>query len=120
MVNEVVLEYNDLGMLEKEYQEHEGAKDANTLYVQYNRDTTAASGEYTKGLRPTSVRYPNARLTHLTYGSSGSDADNLNRLDAIQADSGGSPGDTLSAYTYMGLGTVVVEDYQQPDVKLDY
>jgi RHS repeat-associated protein len=120
VVNEVAWEYNDLGALEKEYQEHEGAKDANTLYVQYNADTTAASGEYTKGLRPTSVRYPNARLVHLTYGSSGSDADNLNRLDAIQADSGGSPGDTLAAYTYLGLGTVVIEDYQQPDVKLDH
>ena len=43
----------------KEYQEHEGVKDANTLYVQYNYDTSASSGVYTKGLRPTSVRYPN-------------------------------------------------------------
>ena len=91
VVNELVWEYNDVGMVDKEYQEHEGAKDANTLVCQYNLDTTAASGEYTKGLRPTSVRYPNARLVHWTYGSSGSDADNLNRLDAIQADSGGSP-----------------------------
>ena len=33
VVNEVVYQYHDLGMLEKEYQEHEGAKDANTLYV---------------------------------------------------------------------------------------
>ena len=43
----------------KEYQEHEGVQDGSTLYVGYNYDTTAASGEYTKGLRPTSVRYPN-------------------------------------------------------------
>jgi len=120
VVDEVACEYNDLGALEKEYQEHEGAKDANALYVQYNADTTASSGEYTKGLRPTSVRPPNARLVHLTYGASGGDADSLNRLDAIQADSGGSPGDTLSACTYLGLGTVVVEDFQRPDARLDY
>ena len=120
VVNEVAFEYNDLGALDKEYQEHEGAKDANTLYVQYQADSTASGGEYTKGLRPTSVRYPNARLVHRTYGSAGSDADYLNRLDAIQADSGGSPGDVLAAYTYLGPGTIVVEDYQQPDVKLDY
>ena len=67
-------------------------KDASTLYVGYNYDTTAASGEYTKGLRPTSVRYPNARLVHLTYGSSGGTGDATARVEAIKDDSGGSPG----------------------------
>ena len=119
-LNELVYEYNDLGMPTKEYQEHEGVKDASTLYVQYNYDTSASSGVYTKGLRPTSVRYPNTRLVHLTYGSSGSTADAIARVDALQQDSGGSPGDTLSAYTYVGGGRIVVEDYQQPDVKLNY
>jgi hypothetical protein len=66
VVNEVVYEYNDLSMLEKEYQEHEGAKDANTLYVQYNFDATSSGVAYTKGLRPSSVRYPNERLVHFT------------------------------------------------------
>ena len=47
-------------------------------------------------------------------------ADVLNRLDAIQDDSGGSPGDVLASYSYLGLGTIVVEDYQQPDVRLEY
>jgi hypothetical protein len=111
VVNEVVLEYNDLGMLVKEYQEHEGAKDGNTLYVQYNFDTTASGGRYIKGLRPTSVRYPNSRLLHFTYGSSDSTADVLNRLDALKDDSGGSPGSTLASYSYLGLGTIVIEDY---------
>ena len=92
VINELVYEYNDLGQATKEYQEHEGAKDASTLYVGYNYDTTAASGEYTKGLRPTSVRYPNARLVHLTYGTSGGTDDVLGRVEAIKDDSGGSPG----------------------------
>ena len=30
------------------------------------------------------------------------------------------PGDTLAQYSWVGLGTMVIEDFQQPDVKLDY
>ncbi len=112
-VNDLTREYNDLEMLTKEYQEHEGAKGANTLYAEYNYDQTAGGGEFTKGLRRTSVRYPNNRLVHLTYGSAGSAADNLNRLDAIKDDSGGSPGSVLAQYTWLGLGTMVVEDSQR-------
>ena len=97
-----------------------GAKDASTLYVGYNYDTTVASGEYTKGLRPTSVRYPNARLVHLTYGTSGATGDATARVEAIKDDSGGSPGTSFADYTYLGSGTIVVEDYPQPDVKLNY
>ncbi|MHB8970832.1 MAG: RHS repeat domain-containing protein, partial [Pirellulaceae bacterium] len=118
--NELVYEYNDLGQATKEYQEHEGAQDGSTLYVGYNYDTTVSASEYTKGLRPTSVRYPNARLVHRTYGSSGSSADALGRVDAIKDDSGGSPGTSFSDYAYLGGGTIVVEDYAQPDVKLNY
>jgi RHS repeat-associated protein len=103
-----------------EYQEHEGVKDGSTLYVQTNYDTTAASGQYTQGLRPISVRYPNGRLVHLTYGSSGGTGDALARVESIKADSGGSPGTSLADYTYLGAGTIVVEDYAQPDVKLNY
>ena len=72
VVNEVVAEYNDLGMITKQYQEHAGAKGGSTPYVGYNYDTTAASGEFTKGLRSTSLRYPNGRLVHFTYGTSSS------------------------------------------------
>ena len=49
VVNEVVFEYNDLGMLAKEHQEHEGAKDASTLYVQYNYDETASGASSPRG-----------------------------------------------------------------------
>ena len=119
-LTELVNEYNDLGMPTKEYQEHEGVKDASTLYVGYNYDTTVASGEYTKGLRPTSVRYPNARLVHLTYGTTGATGDALGRVESIKDDSGGSPGTSFSDYSYLGSGTIVVEDYAQPDVKLNY
>lgn len=109
-----------MGMIVKEYQEHGGAKSGSTLYVGINYDTSASSGEFTKGLRQTSVRYPNGRLVHQTYGSSGSADDNLNRLLAIKDDSSGSPGASLAEYTYLGLGRVVIQDLPQPDVKLDY
>jgi len=119
-LNEVLFEYDSAALLSKEYQEHGGTKDTETLYVQYNYDQTASSGVFTKGLRPTSLRYPNARLVHATYGTSGSMADALSRIAAINADNSGSPGDALSEYTYLGLGTIVTEDYPEPDVKLDY
>jgi YD repeat-containing protein len=35
-VNQVVFEYDDSGKLVKEYQEHDGVKDANTPYVGYH------------------------------------------------------------------------------------
>ncbi len=120
VVNEVLREYNDLAMLEKEYQEHEGAKDGSTLYVGYNYDESNSGGEFTKGLRPTSMRYPNGRLIHYTYGSAASDADNLNRLNAIKDDNAGSPGNTISSYAYIGRSMIVIEDYEEPDVRLDY
>jgi hypothetical protein len=117
---EVLRELNGLGMTTKEFQEHAGVKDANSLYVGYNFDDTAASGAFTKGMRPKSVRLPNGRLVHYTYGSAGSIADCLARLDAIQDDSSGSPGAVLAAYSYLGARMLVIEDFQEPDLKLDY
>jgi len=81
---------------------------------------TDRAGRYTKGLRPTALRYPNGRLVHYTYGSAESTADALNRIDSICDDASGSPGDVLAQYRYLGMGTIVVEDYAQPEVKLDY
>ncbi len=120
VVNELVFEYNDLGMPVREYQEHQGTKHSNTLYVQYDYDTTASGGVFTRGLRPTSVRYPNGRRIHLDYGPSGGIADALGRVAAIREDDAGSPGDTLAKYEYLGLGRIVTEDYVQPQVKLNY
>ncbi len=112
-VNQILREYTGFGRLAREYQEHGGVKQENTLYAEY--DYAGASC----GLRPVSLRYPNGRLLHYTYGTTDSTADVLGRLDAIRDDSGGVPGTTLAQYTYLGLGTVVVEDYAQPQVKLD-
>ena len=58
---------------------------------------------------------PQKRSQEALRGAQG----NLGRLDAIKDDNSGSPGDTLAGYTYLGLGTVVREDYEEPDVRLD-
>ena len=121
--NQVQLSTNPLvGILEGIVQEHSGHTTVNTPYVMVTLDTTAASGEFTKGLRIQSLNYPGsggtARQILFTYGSSGSDADNLNRVDAIKDNVGGTP-PTLVSYTYLGLGTAVIADYQEPDIKLD-
>ncbi|MCA9205066.1 MAG: hypothetical protein KDA59_18570, partial [Planctomycetales bacterium] len=96
-----------------------GAKTGSTPYVGYNYDESATGGQFTKGLRLTSIRYPDGRLVHHTYATSGSDDDNLNRLAAIQDDSSGSPGATLAGYTYLGLDQVVIQDLPEPDIQLD-
>ncbi|NUQ62918.1 MAG: hypothetical protein HUU20_10535, partial [Pirellulales bacterium] len=115
-----VFEYGSTALLSKEYQEHSGAKDGNTLYAGYNYDTTASSGVFTMGLRPTSVRYPNGRLVHFTYGTAAEAGDAMSRLAAINDDNSGNPGNSVAEYTYLGLSSIVVEDYPQPDVKLNY
>jgi len=63
--------------------------------------------------------YPNGRYVHHTYGD-GDANDVLSRVAAIRNDNAGSPGATVfAAYSYDGAGRVVVEDYAQPDVRLD-
>lgn len=119
VVNQVVFEYNDLGALVSDYQEHDGEKTAATPYVGYNFDTTASGGQFTKGTRPTSIRYPNGRLVHFDYGTSGSMADALSRIAAIQDDDSGSPGSSLAEYAYLGLGGFVQVDYPEPDLRYD-
>jgi len=118
-MNQVVFEYDDVGKLVKEHQEHDGLKHESTLYVAYHYDESASGGRFTKGLRATSVRYPNGRLVHYTYGDSGSTADALGRIDAICADDSGSPGDVLAQYGYLGLGTIVQVDYLEPHLRYD-
>ncbi|MFZ5832820.1 MAG: hypothetical protein ACOY3P_22265 [Planctomycetota bacterium] len=118
-VNEVLFEYDSLGLVTKEYQEHAGAKGGNTPYVGYSYDASASGGQFTKALRPTSLRYPNGRLVHSTYGSSGSSADALHRIAAIHDDDSGTPGSALAEYSYLGQGHIVQVDCPEPDLRFD-
>jgi RHS repeat-associated protein len=121
--NQVKLEPNSLGMIDKEYQAHGGVVDDEapdvSPYVAYRYDATAASNEYTKGMRLNRIEYPNGRRVHYTYGE-GTD-DLLSRVAAIKNDNGsGEAGTTtFAAYHYDGAGQILVEDYATAEVRLD-
>ena len=150
-LNEVKYTYNDFGALDQEYQEHEGAVDANSLYVQYAYDITTGTyneieNVYTKGVRFKSFRYPcvgstwkvrsggddAARLVYSLYKDTKDEdpwdqtgiGDKISRVTAVaRDDSRGSEAENdnvLSAYSYNGVGRLVVEDFTQPEVRLDY
>ncbi len=113
-VNEVRYEYNGWGQVYREYQEHDGAVDAATLFVQYDY-ADGATGGVAKYVRLAEVTYPNGREVQYGYGTAGAIDDIMSRLATI-SDAGG----TLAAYTYLGADTVVTEDYVEAQVKLDY
>jgi hypothetical protein len=101
---------------------HEGKVDGSSLHVDYAYDD--ATGTYngitsvfTKGMRPKSMKYPNGRLVHYTYGTGGGLDDALSRVAAIYDDNGGSPGTTAyAAYKYAGDGRIVEEALAEPDL----
>lgn len=68
------------------------------------------------GIRPTSTVYPNLRTCYWKYGSSGSVADDLSRLASIVDNDDSS---TLASYRYNGVGRMVIEDFEEPAVRLD-
>ena len=95
------------------------------------------------GYRPTTLQYPTTTgvastlVTNSYTGSDDqSDIDNaINRLDTLKlgtatttasstngqlTTTSSSAGSALAAYTYLGIDTVVKEDYAQPEIKLDY
>jgi len=113
-VNQVKYEYNGWGEVSREYQEHDGAVDAATLFVQYDYDD-GASGGVAKYVRLSQVTYPNGREVHYGYGTTGAIDDIMSRLATL-----GDGTNTHASYTYLGAGRIVTEDYEDIDVKLDY
>jgi YD repeat-containing protein len=133
VVNQVIMDYNAVGLLAAEYQSHAGPVDiATTPKVQYVYDETTVAGELIKGLRPTQLIYPNGRIVRYEYteadsssSSSGSGVpsdpdDCLNRIKSIADDGDGAIGTHLAEYQYLGLRSIVTEAYTEPQVKLDY
>ena len=91
--------------------------DANTLFVQYDYDD-GATGGVAKYVRLSDVIYPNGRDVQYNYnlGAQAAIDQIMSRLSSI-SDSGSA---TDAAYTYLGAGTIVTEDYVEAGVKLDY
>ena len=61
--------------------------------------------------------YPNGREVNYDYGTTGAIDDIMSRLASIKDDDGST---VLASYKYLGGGTIVTEDYEVPDVRLDY
>ena len=88
-----------------------GSRTDSTPYVGYNYD--AGNGYRLASIStPTSI----AQVSY-NYGETGTPDNSLNRLSTITDNSAGQ---TLAAYSYLGLNTVATEDFQQPKIKLDY
>jgi RHS repeat-associated protein len=110
VVNQVQREYNGLGQLTKEYQEHSGAVVTSTTpNVQYGYSALDASNRS----RLVSMTYPNGREIDYNYAS-GLDS-NISRLSSISDSSA-----TLESYSYLGLDTVVKRAHAQSGVDLSY
>ena len=111
IVNQVQFEYNPFGQLVTDYQSHDGAVNTSTTpKVQYAYADGSANT-----VRPTALVYPNGRTLTYGYGTSGGPDDRASRIHAIIDD---DPGSThLAEYEYLGLGTPVVIDYTEPQIR---
>jgi YD repeat-containing protein len=119
--NQVYDRYDGWGNLAQEWQSHTGVVDtASTPSVQYVYDDGVAAGVANgeaKYVRLTDVIYPNGRDVQYGYGEgeAGAIDDVMSRLATI-----GDQNGTYAAYTYLGAGKIVTEDYVEAQAKLDY
>ncbi len=132
-VNEVQYDYDDWGMLATEWQEHGGAVNDDTEggtdspCVKYFFDTAVTSNVLDNGLRPTRIDYPNTRRVNYTYGTSGSIAQALSRVDSIHdnVNQDATLDDPHTTYRYLGAATIVgvqhplAEDGNDTDIGLE-
>ena len=110
-MNQIQREYNGLGQLITEYQEHGGAVNTSTSpKVQYTYSEMSGGANHS---RLTGIVYPDGMTLSYNYASGLDDA--ISRLSSISDTSG-----TLESYSYLGLGTVVIRSHSQPGVDLTY
>jgi RHS repeat-associated protein len=114
VVNQIEYVYDGWGQVAREYQEHDGAVDQYTPYVDYGYED-GATGGVAKYVRLSQVTYPNGREVQYGYGAAQATDDIMSRLATI-----GDGTDTYASYQYLGAGRIVVEDYEDIEVKLDY
>ena len=110
IVNQVKREFNGLGQLTKEWQEHSGAVTGSSSNVQYTYSEMASSANHS---RLTSVIYASGYVINYNYAS-GLD-NSISRLTSISDSS-----NTLESLTYLGLGIVVKRAHSQSGVDLSY
>ena len=113
-VNQVEYVYNGWGKLAREYQEHDGAVDANALHVDYTYADGASAG-VAKHVRLSQVTYPEGREVHYGYGTTQAIDDIMSRLATI-----GDGANTHASYKYLGADRIIEKDYEDIEVRLDY
>lgn len=121
IVNEVQYEYDDMGMVTTSYQSNSGAVNTSTTpKVQYGYDAGKDTGSSTfnNGYRLNQITYPDGTAIKYEYGSSGSIADYLNRIETIE---NSTDSEDLVEYYYTGsAGRLVEANYPTPGIKLTY
>ena len=114
ILNQVKYVYNGWGQGYQEYQEHAGDVGGGTPYVEYDY-LDGATGTKAAYVRLDHVVYPTT-TRQIGYNYAAGVDEIMSRLSSIS--DGAS--DTYASYKYLGLGRIVVEDYEDIDVKLDY
>ena len=128
-VNQVFDSYDGWGNAAAEWQDHSGAlalgtngDPATTPTVQYTYDNAdMPAGDAAPYVRLSAVAYPNGRQIGYDYGSNSPTAADytdyaMSQLESIIDDDG----TTLASYRYLGADQIVIEEYDQPGVTLDY
>ena len=111
IVNQVLFIYDAFGQIVRDCQSHEGSVDLGT--------TPEVAYGYSDGsdntTRQQTLTYPSGRVLYRDYGASGSMADAMSRVDALVDDDGIY---ILASYSYLGVGTAVITEYQEAAVQL--
>lgn len=108
MLNQVKQEYNDFGQIISSAQQQDGSVTGGSPTVELNYEDGSDNT-----IRPTGVIYPDGRELTYDYGEGGNINDRASRILSIVDDDSTH----LANYDYLGLGTAVVVDYTEPDVK---
>ena len=110
--------YDGWGNLTREWQSLTAGQAVNTSStpsVQYTYADGSGGLGVAQFVRPTVVTYPNGRQIDYNYAA-GVDSV-MSRITSIQTAGESTPN---AAYSYLGADQIVTEDYQQPQIKLDY
>jgi len=110
VVNQVKDEFNGLGQVTKEWQEHRGAVTGSSANVQYAYSEMAGGANHS---RLTSMTYASGYVLNYNYGT-GLDS-TISRLTSLS-----DSGNTLESYSYLGLATIVKRAHAQSGVDLSY
>jgi RHS repeat-associated protein len=110
IINQVQREFNGLGQLIREWQEHGGAVSSSSPRVQYTYSEMAGGANHS---RLVSLTYPNGRVVNYNYAPGLDDA--ISRLSSLSDASG-----TLESYDYLGEALVVSRKHPQVGVDLTY